>query len=80
MYVINHFLDLFFKSALMPDLKNSHIHTYSFDKSLNEVAQTCEMELYLGYSDVKESLVRTRYYQSSFLGHVTLSHGSFESF
>ena len=65
MYAINHDLALFFKSALISDLQKSDIHTHinSFDKSLNQVTQTCKMDLYLCYRDVKENLVQSRYYE-----------------
>ena len=33
--------------------------------------QTCEMDLHLGYWDVNENLVWSRYYGASFLGHAT---------
>ena len=68
MYAINHGLA---PSALMSDLQKSDIHTYSFDDSLNEVMQTCEMDLHLCYWNVNENLVRSRYYGSSFFGHAT---------
>ena len=55
----------------MSDLQKSDIHAYSFDENLNEVTQTCEMDLHLRYWDVNENLVRPRYYGSSFLGHAT---------
>ena len=38
---------------------------------MNEVMQTCEMDLHLHYWDVNENLVGSRYYGSSFLGHAT---------
>ena len=41
MYAIYHGLAPFFKSALLSD-----IHTYPFDESVNEVTETCEMDLY----------------------------------
>ena len=43
MYVINHGLAPFFKSMLNDSLQKFNIHVFSFDESLNEVTQTCEM-------------------------------------
>ena len=67
MCAVNHGLSPFFKSALMSDLQKSGIHTYPFDESLNEVTQTCEMDLHFCYWDANEKLVRSRYGQASFL-------------
>ena len=41
MYAIYHGLAPFFKSALLSD-----IHPYPFDESVNEVRETCEMDLF----------------------------------
>ena len=71
MYAINHGLAPSFKSALMSDLQKSDVHTYSFDENLNEVMQTCEMDLHLHNWDVNKNLVRSRYYGSRLLGHAT---------
>ena len=71
MYAINHGLAPSFKSALMSDLQKSDVHTYSFDENLNEVTQTCEMDLHLHNWDVNKNLVQSRYYGSRLLGHAT---------
>ena len=49
----------------------SDIHVHSFDESLNEVTQTCEMDLYVRYWDVACSQVKMRHFGSSFMGHAT---------
>ena len=61
----------FFKPQLTNDLEKSKIHVFSFDKSLNDVTQTFEMDLYVRYWDVNASEVKSRYYDSSFLGYAT---------
>ena len=38
-------------------------------KDLNEVTQTCEMDLNVRYWDVACSQVKMRYFGSSFMGH-----------
>ena len=45
MYAINNIAP-YFKSMLLSSINTSDIHVDSFDESLNEVAQTCEMDLY----------------------------------
>ena len=71
MYAINHGIAPYFKSLLLSNINTSDIHVYSFDESLNEVTQTCEMDLYVQYWDVACSKVEMRYFGSSFMGHGT---------
>ena len=49
----------------------SDIHVYSFDESLNEATQTCEMDLYVRYWDVACSQVKIRRFGSCFMSHGT---------
>ena len=73
MYAINHGICPNFKSLLLSSLSQSNIHVYSFDESLNNITQTCEMDLYVRYWDIVCSQVKVRYFESSFLGHGTSS-------
>ena len=43
----------------------------SFDESLNDVLQSCEMELLLRYFDSDNFTVKICYYNSRFFGHTT---------
>ena len=40
-------------------------------KNLNEVTQTCEMDIYIRCWNDNSNTVNVRYYSSSFLGHAT---------
>ena len=60
-----------FKHQWTNDLEKSKIHVFSFDKSFYDVTQTFEMDLYVRYWDVNASEVKSRYYDSSFLGYAT---------
>ena len=71
MYAINHGIPPYFKYFLLSSINASDIHVYSFDDSLNEVTQTCEMDLYVRYWDVACSQIKIRYFGSSFMGHDT---------
>ena len=71
MYVINHGLAPFFKSMLNESLQKSNIHVFCFDESLNEVTQTCEMDMYIRYWNDNSKTVNVRHYGSSFLGYAT---------
>ena len=48
MFMINHGLAPFFKSLLFSELKKSDIFVFSFDESMNQVTQTCEMMFMYG--------------------------------
>jgi len=56
---------------VLTSINTSDIHVYSFDESLNEVTQTCEMDLYVRYWDATCNQVKMRYFGSSFMGHGT---------
>ena len=52
-------------------MKKSEIHVFSFDLSLNEATQTCEMDVYIRFWDSLENEVKVRYIGSTFFGHGT---------
>ena len=73
MYYLNHGIYPYFKSLFLSILSQSNIHVYSFDENLNNITQTCEMDLYVRCLDIACSQVKVRYFESSFLGHGTCS-------
>ena len=66
-YMINHELAPFLKSLLLSELNKSDILIFSFDESLNQVTQTCEMAVYVLFWDVTELKVNVRFIGSIFL-------------
>ena len=48
-YAINRGIYPYFKSLLLSSLSQSNIHVYSFDQSLNNITQACEMDLCVRY-------------------------------
>ena len=52
-------------------LQKPNIHVFCFDESLNEVTQTCEMDMYMRYWNDSSNTVNVCYYGSSFLGHAS---------
>ena len=52
-------------------LKKSECFVISFDESLNEITQSCEMDLLFRYFDHLTNKVRIRYFDSRFFGHGT---------
>ena len=71
MYVINHSIAPYFKSLLKADIEKSDMFSFSFDESLNEAAQTSEIDLYIRFWDVNLNKVNVCYFGSTFLGHGT---------
>ena len=71
MYVINQGLAAFFQSVLNAASKSLNIHVFCFDESLNEVTQTCDMDMYIRYWNDNSNTVNVLCYGSSFLGHET---------
>ena len=45
LYVINHGIVQHVKYLLLSSINTLNIHVYSFDESLNEATQTCEMDM-----------------------------------
>ena len=72
MYTVTHGLAPYFKAVLVSTREKSDVHLYSFEESLNDVTQTCEMDLYVRFWESVSNRVKTRYFGSSFLGHTTL--------
>ena len=71
MYMSNHGLAPFFKSLLLSELNKSDIFAFSFDESLNQVNQTCEIDVYVRFWNVTELKVIIRFIGSAFFGHET---------
>ena len=71
MYTVTYGVAPNFKSVLVPNLDKSDVHVYSFDESLNDVTQACEMNLYVRFWESVSNRVDTRYFGSSFHGHTT---------
>ena len=55
----------------MTSLQKFNINVFCFDESLNDVTQTCEMDMYIRYWNDNTNTVNVRYYGSRFLGHAT---------
>ena len=54
MHMINHGFAPFFKSLLLSKWNKSDIFVFSFDESLNQVTQNCEMDVYVRFWNVTE--------------------------
>ena len=71
MYIATHGIAPHFKHLLKDNLNKSEVMICSFDKSLNEITQTCEMDLIIKYRNNDAQRVDVGYWGSSFFGHAT---------
>ena len=58
-----------FKNELKTLIKKSEVNVLSFDESLNELSQSCEMDIIVRFWDNDSKKVQVRYWDSSFFGH-----------
>ena len=70
-YFVNFGVDPYFKSILIENIKRSSCYIVSFDESLNDMAQSCEMDLLLRYCHEVDYKVEVKYLDSEFGGHGT---------
>ena len=68
MYIATHGIAPHFKHLLKDNLNKSEVMEYSFDESLKEITQTCEMDLIIRYWNHDVQKVDVAYWESSFLG------------
>ena len=54
----------YFKLILIQNIKGSSCYIVSFDESLNDMTQSCKMDLLLRYFDEIDFKVKVRYYDS----------------
>ncbi|XP_066936367.1 uncharacterized protein [Clytia hemisphaerica] len=71
MYMTNFGLAPYFKTCLMDRIMASPCFVLSYDESLNAFNQKSEMDILIRYFDETDKLVKTRYFDSCFLGHAT---------
>ena len=70
-YSCNYGLAPHFRSILQDEVQKSEIYVMSFDESLNDSNQKCQMDLIARYWDEKTQKVKVRYWETSYLGHST---------
>ena len=68
-YVICHGIAPFFKTLLLDELKEALFYVMSYDKSLNRITQTDQIDLIVRFWDNNKKRVQVHYFDSGFLGH-----------
>ena len=71
MYVANYGIAPYFKTILEGVVKISDCYVISFDESLNDSTQTCQMDLIVRYWDSQKNEVKVRYWDSELFGHAS---------
>ena len=69
MYLSTYGIAPYFKSSLKSQVDESPILVILFDESLNQITQTCEMDVILRYWDINGNTVKFRYWGCAFFGH-----------
>ena len=62
---------IYFRDILYNHLQKSDCFVISFDESLNDYAQNCQMDILIRYFDHVENTVKVRYLDSKFFVHAT---------
>ena len=73
-YVVNFGLRPYLRRLLTEDIKKSPYYSISFDESLNDLFQNCQMNLDIRFWNNNLNRVESRYFDSQFLGHPTAKH------
>ena len=68
-YVVNYGLGPYFKELMIESVRNSPVYCFSFDESLCEVTQTCEMVVMVRFWESESNFARVHYLGSAFFGH-----------
>ena len=68
-YVVNYGLGPYFKELMIESVKKSPVYCLSFDESLSEVLQKCEMVVMVRFWDSDSNTARVHYLGSAFFGH-----------
>ena len=70
-YVVNHRLAPHFQQILKDNVSQSDCFVMLFDESVNDVTQTCKMDLMIRYWGDGDKKVKVRFWDSRFHGHAT---------
>ena len=69
--IINFGIAPVLKNALTKSIKKSEFYVVSFDASLSDNTQNCEMDVLIPYFDAEDNKIKTCYLDLHFLGHST---------
>ena len=70
-YLVNYGITPWIKELLFDEVEKAVYVVIGFDESLNKATQTCQMDVNVRYWDPVDHKVKTRYWDSKFLGHST---------
>ena len=70
-YYLNDGIGEYLRDNLTATIKTSPHYTVSYDESMNDVLQKCQMDIVVRYWNSDKNEAVSRYYCSKFLGHAT---------
>ena len=70
-YITNFVKVPYFHQLLIDELKNYDYYSLSFDESLNDFTQTCQMDINIRFRSKAKKNSCICYFDSKFLGHAT---------
>ena len=70
-YITNFGITPYFHQLFIDELKNCNYYSLSFDESLNDVTQICQMDINIRFWSKAKQKACVRYFDSKFLGDTT---------
>ena len=70
-YIINYGIAPYFYEIFKASVNLVGFYVISFDKSMNPITQTNEMDCLIRYRDSEANLIKVQFWNSSYLGHRT---------
>ena len=70
-YLINFAIAPYFLEILICELKSCNYYSILLDESLNDITQTCQMDVHVRYCSSSKNQICVRYLDSKFMGHAT---------
>ena len=70
-YVVNHDITPYLKTIIKDEIVLSDCFVVSFDESLNQVPQQCDMNLVIRFWDFLKNKIQVRFWNSIYVGHNT---------
>ena len=73
-YLINFATAPYFLEVLITELKSCNFYLISLDESLNDIIQTCQMDVHIRYWSSSKNQICVHYLDSKFMGHATANY------
>ena len=78
-YIINFAIEPYFLEILISELKSCNYYSVSLHECINDIIQTCQMDVHVRYWNSSKDQICVRQLDSKFMGHAT-ANGLLENF